>query len=506
MKKNISVICHNISCDPRNGYGAAFKIYEVLASKYNFDVNIIVIRDFDVSNAEPVKITKNIKKYIVSPDRMLSNVKNNWDYYRSIGEDEGVRQALHNITQNSDIIICDGIFYVSMAKKVLANKKVYFRSVDIEYDKAEYFYTYHRDDYIYSKLDEKRFAEELKCIFEFEQAACRDADVILTLTEADRIRKCELYGISPEKVKLLPICVDASKFDCYIPKKRTQNGSMKCLLISNTMIDNEKSFLSAATELPDIEFHIIGKCGYYMKETPENVIIHGRVSEEEKHNITSECHFALNLSYMTFGMNVKMSDYFLMGIPVCANKLGARGYDIQEQIHYFPADFDTLAHDIKAFCQLNDDERYAIALNAYEHICTEFGDEKHLNKYIKATNDSSEGTECYIFGAGIIGKQSFAELHDKGYKCIGFIDNDKKRHGTDYCNKKIISPETAFEQINNKQDIRVIISVGSRYLGEVVKQVLDYIPPQKIIVYDSYSTDSFLNLEMLDIDKIIKNT
>jgi hypothetical protein len=54
--------------------------------------------------------------------------------------------------------------------------------------------------------------------------------------------------------------------------------------------------------------------------------------------------------------------------------------------------------------------------------------------------------KCIIFGAGFYGKLAFEQMEEA--EVIAFIDNDKKKQGTLFCGKKIMSPEEAAQCVD----------------------------------------------------------
>lgn len=501
MKKEISVICHNISCNNRNGYGVAFGIYEEMAQNYNVTVNVVVIRELDIFRNDQGFIAPNIKMSIISPSRIISNDHSEWDYYRALADDEKLQSKLRTVTENSDFIFCDALYFVSLAKKTLPCKTIVYRSLDIEYDKAIYYYRYQKK-YFYPKSNDEQFKAELLNAYDFENAACNDADLILALTAEDGARICELYGVAQEKIIHLPLCVNNAKLlKDYIPRKRIMGNTPACLVISNALLDDTEKLIKVATNMPNIEFHIIGKSGYYFEKYPNNVTIHGRISEEKKRQICSKCHFALNISYRNFGINVKMLDYFILGIPVLANLIGVRGYNVEEDKHYILADYETLESKIRDFCRLSDEKRNTLALRAFNHICKEYDYSKWLDKYKHQSGTAP--MSGLIFGAGLIGKQAYSELTNMGWECCGFVDNDITRQGLSYCNKKIISLYSACDLIAHNPILKLVIAVGGKNLTDVLKQVVQYINTENIIIYDPFSSDCLLNLSELDSDKLL---
>lgn len=71
-----------------------------------------------------------------------------------------------------------------------------------------------------------------------------------------------------------------------------------------------------------------------------------------------------------------------------------------------------------------------------------------------------------LFGASQLGEIAFQQLNSK-YEIIYFIDNSKEKHGTFFCDHKIISPAEACKM----EDICIIIS--STYDIEIAKQLID---------------------------------
>ncbi len=503
MKKEISVICHNISCNNRNGYGVAFGLYEEMAQNYNITVNVVVIRELDIFRNDQEYIAPNIKMSIISPSRIISNDNSEWDYYRALADDEKLQSKLHAVTENSDYIFCDALYFVSLAKKTLPTKTIVYRSLDIEYDKAIYYYRYQKK-YFYPKLNDEQFKTELLNAYNFEHAACNDADFILALTAEDRHRMCELYGVAQDKIIHLPLCVNnVTLLNDYIPRKRTMGNTPACLVISNALLDDAEKLIKIATNMPDIRFHIIGKAGYYLSDVPDNVIIHGRVSEDKKREICNKCHFALNISYRNFGINVKMLDYFVLGIPVLANRIGARGYNAEDNKHYILADYESLESKIRDFCRLSDEKRNALALRSFNHICKEYDYSKWLDKYIHQSGTAQ--MNGLIFGAGLIGKQAYSELTNMGWECYGFVDNDITRQGLSYCNKKIISLHSACNLIAHNPALKLVIAVGGKNLTDVLKQVVQYVNTENIVIYDPFSSECLLNLSELDNNKLLNS-
>ncbi len=69
-----------------------------------------------------------------------------------------------------------------------------------------------------------------------------------------------------------------------------------------------------------------------------------------------------------------------------------------------------------------------------------------------------------IFGASLLGEVAYKTLKDKANICF-FVDNDKKKHNTFFCDLKVISPESLVIY----KDYKIVIA--SMYYGEISNQL-----------------------------------
>lgn len=501
MKKNILLICTTTALTTQNGYGAAFGLYDSLIENYNVEFTVVVPRDIDIYTDDEKYLSPGMKLRNIAPDKMIIE-SDRWVRNKRIATDKSLIKKLKAIGEKSDLVISDSAFYVSLARAAFPDKKIIYRSLDVEYDKEIYFYKYHKQIF-YKDFDDQKFEEELKRIYEFEKRVCDDSDIILALTEGDANRLCELYDVSRDKFLSMPICINnVENYINYVPARNSKDVANKALIISNVPLDNTEQVVDMMRTMPEIEFHLIGKCGLYLTNYPDNVIVHGQVSDAEKKKITNQCDFAINLSVMTFGMNVKMSDYFISGIPVLASELGARGYGITEYVHYYPISFETMREDIRAFCSLDADKRNAIVLNAYNYVVNEHNYKNYIIQMDELLKYKDE-FEYFVFGAGIIGKQAYKELASNGHKCVGFADNNAELHGKLHCEETIYSAGEVFAIIKgNPTKYKMVIAVGIKFLPELVRQTLDNIPAESVCIYEAYSSAKLLDMENFDINKL----
>ncbi|MGN0689468.1 MAG: glycosyltransferase [Oscillospiraceae bacterium] len=501
MRNEIAVICHNASLDCRNGYGYAFEFYRVLAKYFRINIKIVTLRNNGFAETEE-KTSQYMTVKTISVNCASDSDNTLWSQMNRYKNDSAVKQKLYDACKDSIFIICEGIYFVSLAKAIFPNKKVIYRSLDIEYDKICYF----RDhkNVIETKTDEQ-YKDELNEVFEFEMEACRNADLILALTEGDAERINSLYEIPYTKIKILPICVkNADIIKRYIPVNRQNETVKRGLLISNVLIEDTASLITVMRNFPEIEFHIIGRCGYQLKNVSPNVVIHGRVSDEEKNYYLEHCDFAINISHMTFGMNVKVIDYISSGIPMISNKIGVRGYELTENAHYILSDFGDLEDKIRYFCSLNCEQRYNIVVNAYNSVISRFDYEKFMSIFSDIVKNETTKKQYYIFGAGTMGKQALNEIPDNEFECVGFTDNNLSRHGTEYCGKLIYPPEEVFRIINNvHKDCYIVIAMIGKKFYDVLEQTLSNVNIKNIAVYDPEAVDCFVLSDRLDCSNYI---
>ena len=108
-----------------------------------------------------------------------------------------------------------------------------------------------------------------------------------------------------------------------------------------------------APNFPQLIFDIVGSvCQTLGSDLPANVVLHGIVSETQKHALLGEWRVALNPITEGGGASVKLADYLAHGLPSLNTAYGARGTPIVESgagriadIADFSAMLATMLHD-----------------------------------------------------------------------------------------------------------------------------------------------------------------
>ncbi len=489
MRKEIAVISAHWAFDENNGHNKSLELFGELSGKY--DIRYIVPRWLDIYSDAPQRLGEHITVRSAATEEFSPQGKDEFlfDYLERISRSSQLREQLRAAAEGCELIVSNSLYYLPMLREVFPDKRIVYRCLDIEHDR----FVWH------AKHIDSAVEKHLGRAYEFEKAACDAADCIIPLTERDADRICGFYDIPREKIEgVIPICYsDARVARSFLPRQRPDDGRLRAVYIGHVPMDDEQGFLCAAGGLPEIEFHVVGRAGLLLKSPPENVIIHGVVSDADMQEIMQRCDFAINLTDMTYGMNVKVMDYFSMGVPVISNDLGMRGYHAEPYLHYFPCTPETFADDLRRFSEYNREKRYEMAVAAFRLLCERFDYSLYTEVFGRILPPDRE--QVYIFGAGVYGRQAVAHLRGE-YDIIGFIDNNPDKQGSEIAGMRVFSPMEAFADINASHR-GVIAAINNQgWLGEALKQLCAAVPPERISVYKNKTDDYIFN--NLDISKI----
>jgi len=234
---------------------------------------------------------------------------------------------------NSDLVIISHPYTYNVVQKHLSNIK--------------FAYEAHNVEFLLKKniLPENETSRELlELVFKAEKECCEESEFVFTCSEGDRTELSKLYGISTDKIIVVPNGVDCSATPFTSYAKRLEN-KVKLGLENETLalfmgswhgpnLEACEHILQIARQCPEIKFLLMGsQCNYFEGNDairPDNVGMLGLVSEVEKKRIFSVVDFALNPMTSGSGTNLKMFDYMSAGIPVITTAFGARGIDRRE--------------------------------------------------------------------------------------------------------------------------------------------------------------------------------
>ncbi len=125
---------------------------------------------------------------------------------------------------------------------------------------------------------------------------------------------------------------------------------------------------SLASQLPNMLFAVIGSVAETrLKPVPANVLLFGRLEDEEKNILLESADVGINPMFEGSGSNLKMADYFASGLPVVTTPIGARGFQIENGTHAIissPKEFASALSRLKSDSEL----RSIMGHNAYKFI------------------------------------------------------------------------------------------------------------------------------------------
>ena len=173
---------------------------------------------------------------------------------------------------------------------------------------------------------------------EKEQFALETADVIICVSDIDKNRICELYGISPSKIKIVPNGVAVNEFTLTKPeekealKRKMGFRGKKIILFAGSKhkpnIDAVEQIIKIADGIknPEVLFIIAGSVGNYFSNTKN---MHFTKAVEDIHVYFKMADVALNPMSTGSGTNLKLLEYLASGIPTVTTNFGARGLAVE---------------------------------------------------------------------------------------------------------------------------------------------------------------------------------
>jgi glycosyltransferase involved in cell wall biosynthesis len=219
----------------------------------------------------------------------------------------------------ADALVLSHPFMVRQAVAAAPGLPIIYEAHNVEADlKASMF----RDD------EGGRKAIEL--VSQLEAEACARASLVLCCTDEDRRRLIELYGVASDIVHVIPNGASVASM-VFTPWELRDVTAPRCVFAGSGHAPNVEAaavIIGAAASLPDVGFDLVGdlagQLGHLSR--PDNVVVHGRVSDAEKQRLFARAALALNPMKVGSGSNLKLVDYLAAGLPVLSSTVGARGF------------------------------------------------------------------------------------------------------------------------------------------------------------------------------------
>lgn len=496
----VAVFCTKPTLYANNGYSFAFGFYKYLSTIH--DIIVVVPHALPFLHEQIIHINNHLAVHTVVPSEEFYFNHNcsiadfEYDFATVAHTDSLLVNKVFEIVGESQIIICDSFLWCPFAKAVFPEKKIILRSLDVQFDQLEQVYASVPLGDAEKQRDRDRYKD---LVISLERKAYSVADCALVLTESDADRLSELYQIPRERFSILPICIEnIEMYKGFSPIHSGGASKPLDIVFIGYLLDDPWGIVNAITRvaatIPNVTFHIVGKYNGSINE--KNIILYGAVDEEKKREIILSCDCALNLSVQTYGMNVKMLDYMLLGCPIIATDKGTRGYHMEKNIHYFPCEMETLALAIQSFMELSVESRALLAHNAYELLFEDHSYGKYWPSVISTIGtplpdlqDSNRinlsGKNVLVFGCGKESRTALNFIRDKGGSCIGFTDNKETLFGTLHLGHPVHAPVEALLKVKNDKDCFLLIATSTpRFLKEIYTQASNILcETKKIFVY-----------------------
>ena len=484
-----------------------------------FDVNIITFTLRDRFPDE-VYISKHIKVIpIVLPDSLA---KAQLDMYAAYGMTSSatadsapvvarlyhkypeIVERVREIAADSVAILAEHTYTWRIIKEACPDKPLWYRAHNVEYD--------------YKKTTWDAIgcpADLLRETFEIEKECVEGCERVLTISEEEAKRFIELYEL-PESArgKILNINAgyDTDNLQTVLPSARkklaTQYDYTGLFIASDTPHTRRAAdaCIAAAEKLPNVQMLIAGRVGkaYMDQNLPENVIVTGVITDDEKEDFLKRCDFALNPLDGGAGVNVKMFEYFAYGLPVITTPHGARGIDVISGRDAIIGDSAQLAESIRSFCAFPMTKKDEIAKNALhlllekyswrgigrliaECIAREYGinvsdgvlplSETALYDFTPNETPYLPERPFYIRGAGEFGVKCLRLLRGYGLEPIAFIDDNKAKKFKSIENVPVMSVEKFSSE---RKDCELIVAIGEYWPEAAAEHVCQGIPLERI--------------------------
>lgn len=249
-------------------------------------------------------------------------------------------EALSEECSDADLVIASHPYLYHAIRDVYPGR-LWYEAQNVEYDlKAAILReSPQRDEY-------------LKQVREVERQCSCDAELILSVSDEDKARLMELYGVEEKKILIVRNGMDfraaASNRLSAEEKKRLKErlgfGNTPVALFIGSYhgpnIEALRAIKEIASQCPKFLFLIMGSvCDHEEAgQAPVNVKPLGVLDEDEKIVLLNAADVALNPILSGSGSNLKLLEYIAYGIPVITTPHGNRGYGLRDQEHLLMAE------------------------------------------------------------------------------------------------------------------------------------------------------------------------
>lgn len=173
-----------------------------------------------------------------------------------------------------------------------------------------------------------------------EREACRKSDLILACSETDKEQLVKHYGVREAKIHIVPNPVNTAEIKPASREERLKakerlglKGKKTVLFIATNFFANNTAanFIvdELARKMPDFTFLLAGSVKTHFEKTgkklPANVILYGRVPQEDLLQLLKAADIAINPVLHGSGICIKSLDYMAAGLSIVSTPRGMRG-------------------------------------------------------------------------------------------------------------------------------------------------------------------------------------
>lgn len=216
-----------------------------------------------------------------------------------------------------------------------------------------------------------------------EKAAWSRAERVFACAQRDLAALEEIYGPTRAWLSEVPngVSLDDIRFVDLAERKRLKaagglTGQVAMFLGSwhGPNLEAVEDILIQAPQIPETYFYIIGSVCLPFKDRalPANVELLGAVDMETRDLMLSFADVALNPMRSGTGTNLKMLDYMAAGVPVISSAFGARGLEIEPDVHYVRAENHDLAKALTGLRAKSDADLQAMITAARERAESQY--------------------------------------------------------------------------------------------------------------------------------------
>lgn len=517
-KKLVSVNFYDIFPLTNGGQLSVLGICQGLANY--FDVTLVMICGADVYK-DKLPVSENLS--IIPIERPRDLVREEAKFAQSMGlphtspitadsiwpKDKSMVKKLREVLKNADIVLIDHPYTYTYAKAAAEDLSLSFwhRANNVE---ADYMQSYYKQ---YSHCDEL-----VDMVKDIERRCCQGSDRIFTVTELDKQKLCNIYGLSNGKVTNISVGSNVENIKFIPPSKREKNKILYLSGIYPAASEAMERIVKAAEKLPQYDFIIAGmicSAPALRGKLPDNLYLKWVVSNNEKEELLSTCSLALNPVLSGSGINMKLIDDFAYGIPVLTTAYGARGIDIKDKVEAMIEDGKNIVAVINDFFTLDISCRDELARNARlmvekkwtwravaEKMLIAEGMElpelivQHNYPLLEERAVSLSGKTVFLWGAGEQGVFCLHELKKRNPKTIRVVDSNPLKCGSIWNEIMVEHPQALYDTV----DTLCVISVGALTDAvEIYRECLSHgVDENRLII----ARGPLLNPVYLDYEKL----